>query len=1785
MYYNIKLGVGGVEEKRHAYKTTKYSQCKSTYVIAGGTGAFAHYKTYSLSNTLIWQGFNGAGTIEIQTKKGNGSWTNYGSASASRGSHSVSFASAGTYSVRIRGCNGSGSSKGCTGYSQLSNNISILDPGTPQNLGVAGQTGSVIVTSNEAVLNWSPVNKQAGSHGFNLYYQLEGSDTKLTSTSTSMSNLTNGETYKYKVRACITGGLCSAYSDELQVTVQARPDAVTLGVKDRHALVPIANSGITFFIPTVTRYQASNGTVTMEQGDFTLIWNSISDVAFYELSGTADGVTLTPEKLSVTEKAIRVSHDGEHQFKVRACKSDTNCGDYSTLTVKTNFAFNGPNLTAKVNGETSHIIEGDSFELHWSSASAGATAATRYVVMDSAGRQLHESNTSGMYNVSLSNKNDGQYCYSVTVHTPLRASSPRTLCVIKRSPVPPIGNFTVDKGTGKISWSGVTVKDHDIYYLLKTTSDGDWQRHQATNVDVNFNAWPRGNYTASVKACYQHSHLNETCSNTATAAFSIDNTPFAVQQVNTFGTLTGNKCRTSGQNVCDKDGHFNVSWNANVNGPRPYSYRVARGTSVTTTQNTSLSLTNLPNGLVTLAISACSEADECSSSVTTSVYVEKPEKPKNPAISAPQNAFGAFDVSWPKANDADAYEFTVNNHQQNVSCNAQTCTWSSGNSFAIGTHTFELTALAYTEGASLRSNTASVKVNNRRDETYLLRKKLYEEEADNIPMDDEAAGLYAKDSAAFRYQTRLFERSRISHDIVNRAINSGPEFMDFGQLWDITARNRAESVKSELEAMMAQPTYAQDEIVHKLWLDVIHDMAEAELILSNQYMDKALRSKLAEDSVQTELNNLANAEVAAGRAYAMLRTLLANTSTRYATQLDAYSAVRGKRSPRYWEGELARPVYTDGALQEVKRRSADGSVRTERVHVLFGGYKDVVMAYNVMAQKLDVMHKYYKARMLSGDLQEAYYPQAITQITNARQDAQIVNAVLTGLFRTAITNGSDVDELPVAYNKFTASYERLESMLSWLEGETNLLGLPYGAFPVLHNHNVASTFDYLISDNLVPKLISDARTAYTSALSSYDTFKQTKDTIAQSHNEKFSQYNQQLKQLLGWEFSVLSCTSSNASCLSESEPTEGSQAHWQKQSIEQAKLNLDRANQRMRNLVGYCLLTDATNGAVTYELPEDGILTEEKCDQLAAEKGAGAQFEPGLIHTTLEDILNQKNLNQNISNIALKYGNKQADIQVQLAKIRADAQRAARKSSLFGSVLSIGASLATGNYAGAALQAVSTANEINAINKQIKGTKKEGQLLALSTRLGAEERVEINDAQNAYLDLHEQIRIRQMWFEAKTLQLDIAQAELQAAHEAERLVGIYKQASWVMSQMQQLQSNLAKRYVADPIHGKRLSKAMLTSQDSFDMAQEWLYYAMAALENKWNTPFNYRDHTSQSVMRARNAEELNAVFNSLKAFNTAKNVLSVEQSVSTYSLKEDGFGYYDTDFFGEIIYYPNPTPENACFDSQNRCTAEEAFARVLNSKVLRIMQGTSMQELLGLRFSTAKSFDENFGGPARIVDNIPPGYEPMNCLASGGTYLNKIKGISVNIETQFGASVETLPVELEMSGMSVMRTSHAGTYVYENGEHTVKDEFIHYPLRNWRVGTNGKLLINGDKIIGSSNAHIDSNHDRKSVINAFNEQNVGATDWLLKVRLGAAGQFEHLPADQIRDIKIDISHQHASRVYDSSCYEQVGGLNIFNPAALKTLTSGKDVLPQKGNWVMTSKGPYLYKSANNSSHY
>jgi chitodextrinase len=217
-------------------------------------------------------------------------------------------------------------------------------------------SGATMTTIN---LNWNTSNDNVGV----VLYRIQTNNANPVTVNAptlmrSMTGLTAGTSYNFRIQACDASNNCSAYSSNISASTMSAPDTSA---------------------PTVPTGLASNSTT---MNSVNLIWNASTDnvgVARYEIQTNSSGTPASVNHPTLTRAMTGLAANTTYNFRVRACDASSNCSAYSSNIAVTTTA--APDTTAPTvptglaaSGNTSSTIN-----LNWN-ASTDAVGVTRYEI-------------------------------------------------------------------------------------------------------------------------------------------------------------------------------------------------------------------------------------------------------------------------------------------------------------------------------------------------------------------------------------------------------------------------------------------------------------------------------------------------------------------------------------------------------------------------------------------------------------------------------------------------------------------------------------------------------------------------------------------------------------------------------------------------------------------------------------------------------------------------------------------------------------------------------------------------------------------------------------------------------------------------------------------------------------------------------------------------------------------------------------------------------------------------------------------------------------------------------------------------------------------------------------------------------------------------------------------------------------------------------------------------------------------------------------------------------------
>lgn len=685
---------------------------------------------------------------------------------------------------------------------------------------------------------------------------------------------------------------------------------------------------------------------------------------------------------------------------------------------------------------------------------------------------------------------------------------------------------------------------------------------------------------------------------------------------------------------------------------------------------------------------------------------------------------------------------------------------------------------------------------------------------------------------------------------------------------------------------------------------------------------------------------------------------------------------------------------------------------------LFAGYKDYVALLGVMrdyAQSAAELAKLYgmRARGAVQAGQKDDKTLGFELIDGINREVLLNTSLLNALLPNAIPPASELDAsgARAAFAGVLTGTAELTKVGSFLNSQVNVLGYDpdflalISTFVNQDQSHLWDSYDALrgwLGDSVDPtSILGRARTAFIDAKNSYDTYQGHADQVATQLADIDDSYAQRYREITGYfpedppDAYPLSVPGGRYPPVDDSvapshvnNPRPGSELRQAYQSIEQS-------DKKAIELV-------SANGTITNQI------------ELARQRLISSTNRTDLINAATKDF---KGTIVTERDTITSWNSRQAAAQATYDTV-SDA------ASVLG-----GAGIDPGKYisGGAAAGAIGVAGAVN-IGIQIAGEEYKGlaeKNLALADADFQKNLALADTEQNIFQAGEEQ---RNLDRELQSVVLTMQDNQFVRSQESERVDGLMRELQQVAVLRSQNDADLASRYFADPIHFLRSQNNMIRADFAFKSAQRWVFFALRALEYKYNQPFVYTDAVPgsprwelASIFRIRNAEELDDLLVAMTQFNIANLGKLNGRTLTTekISLKDDVWGRTitgstarDTEFQERIA---------ASYDAQRG-------VYVINLNTLRLSKELENGSLfLGADYGTDGS------------------------IITKGNYLDKIDYIKIKFVDTSIPSPVTRPGDLSYSGTGFARSERPGCVVV--GLESPPGELQSFPFRYFAMGT------------------------------------------------------------------------------------------------------------------------------------
>jgi len=787
----------------------------------------------------------------------------------------------------------------------------------------------------------------------------------------------------------------------------------------------------------------------------------------------------------------------------------------------------------------------------------------------------------------------------------------------------------------------------------------------------------------------------------------------------------------------------------------------------------------------------------------------------------------------------------------------------------------------------------------------------------------------------------------------------------------------------------------------------------------------------------------------------------ANIESEYQLREEALNTLRNTLD-NYW---IVISENSDIYFDLVPKRGIYNPI-DETAPKLTADFKDVALVLDLMNRVAEQTLAIAKLQVRQGLSVEQ------DELDNTREDLSVKLARLQTLFGTEkLAQASLASNVPQLLGQVNEHLNDLSTSSRWVSGKFNILNMPFDTVLLIQGYGIDGNFTY-DSYNVIKKiitedgLISSAKQAQKRAEDSLNTYQYNLDNYAGYYSETHRNLNNQLYLLLG-------CSLENGTnnCLTDNKAREGSQISQQYNLMNMANIDLKRAKQEKENI----------KKAITIE---------------------GARLEE------------EKGVSQVLEKIYIQYG----DVNVLLNDyVRSSSDR--NDSFISGKELDAMLSFMNKFIRDDGLVSVDElTSAIDSLHDDIKNRSIKDPKTYIEI-MSALERAVIMSSERRLLDINSKARIANWAQQLATADWDIARAKNTIIIENEKLSGLLKQAQRIITQINAYNQTLKTRYYADPIHFTRLTNDVNKAKLAFEQVQEWLFYAVGALEYKWQEDFKdlSKGYSKSGLFSLYTIWQLEDFYNSLQSFDARRGTRPTQLAQDTISLKKDIFGYVEREN-GEYKMYPDPQ------GGPGMLNADEAFTAKLHT----LSRNVGSAYWLTAEFSTAKAFPRTnlFAGPIVGSDT------DLSCLIDGGNYGDKIDSMYININTSSYYSDETdTRAYLTYGGSSYFRTPTPGK-VMDNRDSlapVIENEMIAYDARFWDANQDTMTFKNNHRENVKANISIlDGNKELVNPIYSFKERSVAATGWRLSLQLSdRAGEIINI--DSIDDIDIIIKHRYKTR--------------------------------------------------------
>ncbi len=939
-----------------------------------------------------------------------------------------------------------------------------------------------------------------------------------------------------------------------------------------------------------------------------------------------------------------------------------------------------------------------------------------------------------------------------------------------------------------------------------------------------------------------------------------------------------------------------------------------------------------------------------------------------------------------------------------------------------------------------------------------------------------------KDIAAFRYKTLLYDKETVGAETYIKA-----QFHKIGDYWpgaNDSARVRAsDAAKIIRDALRFAPWNTN---LRWALLDIYYDIAVADLALAKEKMVEAFQASLGiipapegEFLIKKEIELLEEALPLYQKALEGYFELLNDPMGVNADDMTGMGETDSDGIPfgyRLFEDEVPGRSLMSPLLKDAGGNWILSTEGTGTEFQVLSGYRDLILLFNIQrdyARAASELARRYVLQGASGDAEKAG-----NLIGKTQQSSYIQGQVLLGIFPNYADEADAYSGLSESVSGWRHELSELSHLRSYVEGETNLLGftddflvLVQSVIPGSPESQYFDSYNYFaayLNDPNAGGPLYRAVVDCNQAKADYVSFRYNEDQLAAQFDDKNEQYDERLRQIVG---------------ARPDEPGYDTPYENEGGEIALQWLNIEIAQKRIQS-------------------------NQQEIEKIQEQ-----------IEIEIWRRGEEKGINDAIQQVYLDYGDEQKKLTEEIAEINADQTAANEMASATAGVSTSAGSYTsvferTINIGHGAVGGGAIASSINAYyqdRKEKEGEK--GHKQAAKEGLAARERTDIHVLQDDLLDINSKAQIKTWLLRMNTLAIESDEAALVLAQEWGRLSALLNEKEDLERRKAETKAEdnekLAERYFADPSHRLLKDSSILRAELSFQRAQEWMFFAVRALEYKWNQKLEHyyettkQTYSSDTLLKLRNATELEDMFGAMAEWDRTRAISGLnDDRYVKFSFREDFLGYRNGSQY---------------FDPMSGESVEpwKAFQTYLAQDAL-YLDGNDDENKLNVR-------------ALRLTFNTVTAKEAFGFF-SRNNWLDKIDYMRIKVIGGFGSGINSIVQgHLQYGGTSFIRNMKEGTpdperpdrYIGEMSAYSTRYWF--YESGEWQskdaLGASVSVQVSGDPDVPPSVRQID----------VFKERSVATSEWVLYLPVEDENGSTVIDFSKVTDIEIHFYYYFYSR--------------------------------------------------------